>query len=217
MRGSARSASARTVWLYVPMPSSATSISAACKCEPTNCSIHSLTTCVSASLIATEGAGAGARAASLMRISNAISIQLAISDDPPAARNGVVRAGDRQQLDDTTDDNEHLNRKRCGKAGREQLAEAVTYRHRGTETARDDDGVQEQDREEAGQPELLADRRHDEVALRERHRLRATLTQTGAENATGREAVQRLHDLVGGVAGIAERIDPDRDARSARD
>ena len=51
--------------------------------------------------------------------------QFATSDEPPAARNGVVRPVSGMTPGDAADHDEHLQRDRERQAGREQLAEVV--------------------------------------------------------------------------------------------
>jgi hypothetical protein len=61
--------------------------------------------------------------------------------------------------------------------GGQELAEGVAHRQRGPQAALHDQAEHEQDRHDADEPELLADRRHDEVGARVRHRAGTPLTE----------------------------------------
>ena len=112
--------------------------------------------------------------------------QLATSDEPPYAMNGVTRPVTRDDPRDAADHDERLQRDDERETAREELAEPVADPDRRAEAALRQDQVAHEDRDEAGQAELLAERRDDEVRLRERHEVRASLAP--ARCRTGRRS-----------------------------
>ena len=95
-------------------------------------------------------------------------IQLATSDEPPAARNGVVRPVSGMTRVTPPITTKHLQGDGEGEADGEKLAEVVLPGEADAEAARDEQQVEGEDREEAGETELLAEARDDVVALRQR-------------------------------------------------
>ncbi len=93
-------------------------------------------------------------------------IQLATSDEPPAARKGVVRPVSGMTRVTPPIDDEDLQRDDEGEADAEEAAEVVLAGEADAEAAGDEQQVEREDREEAGQAELLAEARDDVVALR---------------------------------------------------
>ena len=73
--------------------------------------------------------------------------------------------GQRDQPQDAADDDERLQREAEREAGGEQLREAVLGEQRDAEAARDEEHVDEQQRGGADEPELLRERRVDEVGV----------------------------------------------------
>ena len=104
---------------------------------------------------------------------------------------------------------------------REERAEVVGGGGADPQTALDDDEVQAEDREDADEPELLAERGEREVRVDLRDRQPAAdLRQPGpepdAEQPAAGERVERLDDLVARAQRIGERVEPDVDARRGR-
>ena len=95
-------------------------------------------------------------------------IQLATSDEPPAARNGVVRpvSGMTRVTPPTTMNTCSAIDER--QADAEQLAEVVLPGEADAEAAARRTACRGEDREDADQAELLAEARDDVVALRQR-------------------------------------------------
>ena len=96
--------------------------------------------------------------------------------------------------------------------GGQQLAEGVAYPDRGAQAALHDDAVDDEQRHEAGEAELLTDRGDDEVGVRKGHDVGSTLTETLAEDAAGAHAVEALHQLVAAadrVVVVRHRVQPD--------
>ena len=122
-----------------------------------------------------RASGAGRRALSLTRSSSAMTIQLATSEEPPADRNGVVRpvSGIRLVTPPTTMNTCSADDE--GQAAGEQPAEDVAGRERRAQAALDEDRVEQQQRHQPGEAELLADGRDDEVGLRVRDEVRGAL------------------------------------------
>ena len=77
-------------------------------------------------------------------------------------------------------DHERLHGQARGQPDGEQLAEPVLAQDRGAEPADDEGEEQQQDGDAAEQPELLTDRREDEVRRGERDQVRAALAEAGA-------------------------------------
>ena len=109
-----------------------------------------------------------------MRSSSATITQLATSEEPPYDRNGVVSPVSGIRLGDAADDDEHLQRDR---PPARPVASSLPKPSRQTSAARsaalDDQAVEQDHRDHAGQAELLADRAEDEVGLGEGDPLRA--------------------------------------------
>lgn len=118
------------------------------------------------------------------------------------------QAGERQQAGDPAEDDEQLPGDGEGQARGEQLAERVADDQRGAQAALDQDQVDHDHRGQAEQPELLADGRGDEVALRDRHLVGAPAAQPGAEQPAGAQPEQRLRHLVSGAVVVGERVQP---------
>ena len=96
-------------------------------------------------------------------------IQLATSDEPPAARNGVVRPVSGMTRVTPPITTKHLQRDRERQADREQLAEVVLAGEADAEAAlRRRPGTGARIANTPDEPELLAEARDDVVALRER-------------------------------------------------
>ena len=66
------------------------------------------------------------------------------------------QTGQRDEPGDAADDDEHLEGEREREAGGEQLAERVAAGEGDAQAALDDESVDQEDRHQAGQPELLA-------------------------------------------------------------
>ncbi len=127
------------------------------------------------------------------------------------ADEGQGDAGQRDELDDATDDDERLEPHDRGEAGGEQLLEGVLGAQRDAQPAADEQQVRGEHRRATEQPELLADRREDEVVLGLGHLVGGAPAQPGAEHPAVAEAVDRLDDLVAAVERARPRIDPDVD------
>src|SRR5207249_5215587 len=103
---------------------------------------------------------------------------------------------------EAADDDERLQRERERQPGGEQLREAVVGEHRDLHPARDEEHVDEQERRNADEPELLRQRRVDEVRVQVRdqlvpaRRLEGALAEPGPEPVAVRERVERLDELV---------------------
>ena len=119
------------------------------------------------------------------------------------------QAGQRDQPGHAADDDEDLEAEREREPDGEQLAErrpapAVPC----LQPARDQDGVQHEQRHQSGEPELLAGRRDDEVGLGGRARARGgPAADPGAEDPArqpGRSSA--WSDLVAGAVGVVERV-----------
>ncbi|CAM5732694.1 hypothetical protein SBADM41S_03678 [Streptomyces badius] len=82
-----------------------------------------------------RGPGAGLRAVSLIRIRMAISAQLASTDEPPYARNGIVIPLSGMRPITPPADHEDLDRERAGEADGEQLPERVAGGQRRTDAS----------------------------------------------------------------------------------
>ena len=151
-----------------------------------------------------------------MRSSRAAIIQFATSDEPPAARNGVVRPVSGITPHHPADHDEDLQREHEGEPDREQLAEVVGARVADAEAAGDEQQVQAEDREDADEPELLAERRDDEVAVRSGREIRPPLAEPRPEQPAVREAEHPVDDLEAAagllVARAAEGVQPVGDA-----
>jgi len=129
------------------------------------------------------------------------SIQLAISDDSAVGQEGRGEAGERDErvtppmmtntcsasVIDRPAASSWPNESRTGQCG--------------PQAALDEDRVEQRaSAMSAGEAELLAERRDDEVGAGERHQVREALAEAGAEDAAVGEAEQRLHDLVAGTS-----------------
>ena len=126
---------------------------------PDRVPITSEITCVAAVPLIGTGCGAGRDPASLTRSSSAMIIQFATSDGPAGGQERRREAGDRDQVRDAADDDEHLQPDDEREAAREQPAEDVACGERRAHPALDQDRVQHEHRHQAGEAELLADRR----------------------------------------------------------
>ena len=127
--------------------------------------------------------------------------QFATSDEPPAARNGVVRP-----VSGITRVTPPTMMNTCSaivndRPGREQLAEVVLTGEADADAAAREHHVEAEDREHADEPELLAEARQDVVALRQRRDVRATLAESGADEPALREPEDALHELVAAARG----------------
>ena len=134
-------------------------------------------------------------------------IQLATSDEPPAARNGVVRP-----VSGMTRVTPPITMKHCRatvneRPDGEQLAEVVLSREADAQAARDEQEVQREDGEEAGETELLADARDDVVALRDRGDPGLALAEPGADQAAVRQPEEALHELVAAARARRRRCE----------
>ena len=69
--------------------------------------------------------------------------------------------------------------------------------------------VQNEQRHDAGESELLTERGHDEVGLGERNEVGMPLPKADAENTAAGKAVQTLSDLVAVAGFVGERVEPD--------
>src|SRR5690606_25123430 len=112
---------------------------------------------------------------------------------------------------------EHLESDDEGEADSEQPAEVILSGEPDAHAARDEDEVEREDREQAGEAELLAEARDDVVALGERHDLRTSLAESGSDEAAVREPEQPLDELVAPAVRIVdirvERVEPAVEAR----
>ena len=153
------------------------------------------------------------RTVSDRRSSSAAMIQLATSEEPPAARNGVVRPGQRDHPGDAADHDEHLQRDHEGQADAEQPAEVIRSGEADAHAAGDEEQVQREDGEQAGEAELLAEAGDDEVAFGERDDGRAGPRPSPVPMQPAvREAEQALHELVAAALPVVdvrvERVEP---------
>src|SRR5665647_2439916 len=123
------------------------------------------------------------------------------------------QASERKQPGDPADDREDLEREHERQPGREQLAERLRTAQGRPQAARDDDAVDEDHRHQPHDAELLADRRGDEVTLREWGQARASEAPAAAEQAAVREAELSLDHLEVLVV-VAERVEPRADAHA---
>jgi hypothetical protein len=132
----------------------------------------------------------------------------------PAERHERRRqSGERDDPRDATEDDEDLQCDRERQPQGEQLAEAVTHPQGRAQTALDEQAVEQQDREQPGQPELLGQRGDDEVALGEGDQPRPSLAQTGAEQPARGHPHEALGQLVGLGEGVGrERVQPEHHA-----
>ena len=96
---------------------------------------------------------------------------------------------------DAADDDEHLEREHAGQADRDQLAEAVAADQGGAQGALDEQAVHQDDGDDAGEAELLADGGDDEVGLGVRDPLGAAVAEAAADQAAPAHAEHRLDDL----------------------
>ena len=177
--------------------------------------IASFTTWVSSSGDGRWRSGTGWRAWSLIRSSSATMIQLAISDEPPYDRNGVVSPVSGISLVTPPMTTKTCSASATREADRQQLAERVAADQRGAQAALDDQAVDDDDRHQPGEAELLAERGADEVGPGVRRELRAALAPAAAEDAAPRQAVLALDDLVVLVV-VRERVRASRRRGSAR-
>ena len=140
-------------------------------------------------------------------------IQLASSDEPPAARNGVVRPGERNEPGDAADHDEALQRNGEGEPGGQQLPERVPGAERRAEAPGEEQQVHQDDREETNQAQFLAERGNDHVAVGEGNQIGASLAEAGADESAVRHAEQPFDDLqaaaeLPSVDLVGERVDP---------
>ena len=93
-----------------------------------------------------------------------------VGDDarPAVADERERDPGQRDDPQDAADDDERLQREAEREPEREQLREAVLGEHRDPESAQAEEHVDEQQRRRADQPELLGERRVDEVGVQVR-------------------------------------------------
>ena len=127
-----------------------------------------------------------------------------VGDDArPAVRDERERdPGQRDDAEDAADDDERLQREPEREPCGEELREAVLRLQRDAHPADDEDHEHEQQRRRADEPELLCDRREDEVGAQVGDELRPVdgrerpLTDPGAAEAAVRDRVQALHELV---------------------
>ena len=156
------------------------------------------------------------RTASEMRSRIATMSQFATSDEPPAARNGVVRpvSGMMRVTPPTM-----MNT--CSaivndRPVAEQLAEVVLAGQADADAAAREDHVKAEDREDADESELLAEARQDVVALREGRDVRPALAEAGADDPALREPEDALDELVAAAAALdhlgVEGVEPVREA-----
>ena len=90
-----------------------------------------------------------------------------VGDDarPSVRDEGERDARQRDDAEDAADDDERLQREAEAEAGGEELREAVARGERDLEAAQDERHVEQQQRGRADEPELLRDRRVDEVGV----------------------------------------------------
>jgi hypothetical protein len=123
------------------------------------------------------------------------------------------QTGQRDDPRDAAHDDEDLQRHDEREAAGEQLAEPVPDGQGGAQAPVHDEQVDQQQREQARQAELLADRGVDEVRVRERDAVRVALAPAGAEQPAGPEREQSLDDLEGAAHRVVqlgvERPQPD--------
>ena len=93
--------------------------------------------------------------------------------EPPYETKRERDARQRDDACDAADDDERLEREAEREPGGEELREAVTSKERDLEAAQDEDHVEEQQPGDADQPELLRERRVDEVGVQVRDDLLA--------------------------------------------
>ena len=79
--------------------------------------------------------------------------------------------------------------------------------------ALDHHGIKSQQGHDAGEPQLFAERRHDEVGFGEGDEVGMSLTEPDAQHAAAGEAVQALGDLEPVTGLVGERVEPDADAQ----
>ena len=127
------------------------------------------------------------------------------------------QTGERDEAGDPADDDEDLEGDRERQSCGEQRAEAVAQLLRGPDAAFEDEEVAEQDDEETGHAELLAEARVDEVGFRVGDHVRSALAESGADETAVGHSEQALDELVGPARRLVvllgrERIQPTVDA-----
>ena len=159
---------------------------------------------------------AGPRAAFEMRSSMAISSQFAISEEPPAERNGVV-----WPVSGISPVMPPRMTKTCKPSVKARppatsLPNESRTASAGPQAALDDQQVDHQQRGEAEQADLLAHAGEDEVGAHLGHETGRAGARPGAEQAAGAQREQALDQLVAAadpvVVGRVERVQPDRGA-----
>ena len=147
-----------------------------------------------------KNSGGGRRAWSEMRTSSAITAQLATRLEPPWDRNGVVRPVSGISLVTPPMTTKTWSAKTVAETGGHQLAEVVAADQRGAQAALDQQRVEQDDRDHAGQAELLAERRQDEVGPGDRGGLRVSPSpRPRPVRPPQRHPEQALTDLEGAV------------------
>ena len=125
-------------------------------------------------------------------------------------------AGQRQHLEVARRDDERLDPDDQRQPDREQRPEVVGRGGADPQAALDDDEVEAEDRDDADDAELLAERREREVRVdlgdrRPAADLGQARPEPDAEQPAARERVERLDDLVAGAERVGERVEPDVD------
>src|SRR5690606_15837872 len=110
--------------------------------------------------------------------------------------------GERDDAGDAADHDEHLQGNREGETDGEKLAEIILAGDPDAHAAADEHHVQAEDREQADEAELLAEAGDDVVTLGERRDVGAALAETRAKQATVREPVDALDELVSGALRV---------------
>ena len=145
-----------------------------------------------------------------------------IIGDQRRAAGGHVRqgqAGERNDQRDAANHGEHLECHGEHQAGGQQLAETVLDLHGGDHTGGDDQQIQHQCGQQAGQTKLLAGSGVDVVGVGDRRERRMPLPQAGAHHATGSQTENAGDQLVRSAIFLAillrtERVQPGVDARA---
>ena len=131
---------------------------------------------------------------------------------PAVGEEGSRQTGQRDQPGDAADDDEDLDREDAGETGGHELAEAVPADQGRAQRALDDEAVEQDDRDDGGQAELLADGGDDEVGVGVGDAVRAAVAEAAADEATPAHAEHRLDGLEAQVAAlvvVVERLEPD--------
>ncbi len=122
-------------------------------------------------------------------------------------------AGERDEPGHASDDDERLQPDRRGQSGGGERGHVGAGARCRREPAQTEHGVGDDERGAAQKPDLLADRREDEVGLDRGDATGESPSDAHSRHATGSEREERLHELVAAAGGVGERVEPDVDAR----